>query len=221
MITAMKGLAGLGLVGLLAAMASAHGAGSGPLDRFAEGLNSYRAEFQQQVVDSGGRVIEESTGDMALMAPDRMRWHYREPLEQLGVADGENVFIYDVDLEQITVRGQQGSAANSPLYVLTNPDTLDDRFEVEDRGEFHGARILALLPREADAEFDWVELGLRDQLLESIVIQDAFGQQTRITFSRSQRNLELDPGSFQFEPPAGVDVIGQEELRIDAPDIDY
>jgi len=151
---------------------------------------------------------------MALAAPDRFRWLYDEPYEQLIVADGEQVWIHDVELEQITVRPQGGPESASPIYVLTDPGSLERRFRIESRGEHHGASVIGLYPREDDqADVEWVELILREGLIEGLTIQDRLGQQTRIRFSRPERNPDLDPESFRFEPPPGVDIIGAEELE--------
>jgi outer membrane lipoprotein carrier protein len=183
------------------------------LNSFSQGLSSYRAQFEQLVVDASGRELENSTGNMALMAPDRFRWHYLTPYEQLIVADGEQVWIHDVDLEQVTVKSQGDATTASPLSVLTNPAGLEQRYRLEDRGQFHESRVIGLIPLDQNSEFESVELVLRDQLLEAINIQDRFGQQTRIRFLRPQRNPDIPTQEFQFEPPPGIDVIGEADLE--------
>lgn len=183
------------------------------LNSFSQGLSSYRAQFEQLVVDASGRELENSTGYMALMAPDRFRWHYLTPYEQLIVADGEQVWIHDVDLEQVTVKSQGDATTASPLSVLTNPAGLEQRYRLEDRGQFLESRVIGLIPLDQNSEFESVELVLRDQLLEAINIQDRFGQQTRIRFLRPQRNPDIPPQEFQFEPPPGIDVIGEADLE--------
>lgn len=203
---------GLAWLWLFAAPAAATDDVRTLLDAFSADLSAYQAEFEQRVLDGTGRELENSEGTMALMSPDRFRWHYRTPYEQLIVADGQSVWIHDVELEQVTVRPQGGPQSPSPLYVLTDPGSLEERFELESRGTFHGAAIIGLVPK-ASAEFEWVELVVRDRLLEALTIQDQFGQQTQIRFSRPQRNPALDATEFQFQPPPGVDVIGTEELE--------
>ena len=174
-------------------------------------LESLSAGFEQQVVDESGRLVEESAGTFALRAPNLFRWHYAGPYEQLIVADGKRVWMHDVELEQVTVRTQDEAESSSPLSVLTRPETLSERYVVE-YDTRDGLEVITLLPRVDEAEFEWVELGFRDQLLERLVIQDAFGQQTRIHFAEPQVNVALDGALFEFTPPEGVDVIGAEEL---------
>lgn len=185
------------------------------LQAFAHDMQTFSADFEQRVIDESGRLLETSGGTMAMQKPDRFRWHYTGEFEQLIVADGRHVWVYDIELEQITVRDQDVAAHNSPFYVLTDPLRLEQDYELEERGQFNGLTLIGLLPRSSGGEIEWVELGFRDHLLESVVIQDALGQQTRIRFSRPQLNLPLADSAFQFTPPVGVDVIGAAELSID------
>lgn len=177
-----------------------------------DGLGSLRAVFEQQVQDESGRVTERSSGSFAMQAPDRFRWHYEEPYEQLIVADGQRVWIHDVDLEQVTVRDQAASADASPLQVLAEPATLGDRFDVSYPTARHEETLVALRPRAAAADFDEVLLRFQGDRLRSMVIEDAFGQVTRIAFDDLERNPTLDATLFTFVPPPGVDVLGLETL---------
>jgi outer membrane lipoprotein carrier protein len=185
------------------------------LQAFAVDMQTFSADFEQQVVDESGRLLETSGGTMAMQKPARFRWHYTGEFEQLIVADGQRVWVHDIELEQVTVRDQDLAAANSPFYVLTDPKRLEQDYQLEDRGQINGLTLIGLLPKAIDGEIEWVEVGFRDQLLELVVIQDALGQQTRIRFSRPQLNLPLAESAFKFSPPVGVDVIGAEELTLD------
>lgn len=190
-----------------------------PLDqvrRFADGLASYRADFEQTVVDETGALVEQSRGQMVLAAPDRLRWHYREDYEQLIVADGRSIWSYDVDLEQVTVKPQSEAAADSPLYVLMEPAALERRYDLRSGGELDGLALIELTPKDRRTDFESIELGLRDDALESLSILDAFGQRTLIRFSAIERNAPVDEALFRFQPPRGVDVIGAEELELDS-----
>ncbi|MDX1570181.1 MAG: outer membrane lipoprotein chaperone LolA, partial [Xanthomonadales bacterium] len=142
-------------------------------------LETLTGRFEQQVVDETGRLVEESTGALALSEPNLFRWHYETPYEQLIVADGNRVWMHDVELEQVTVKDQDTAASSSPLYVLTRPATLEERYEVS-YSKQDGVELILLRPRAPEAEFEWVEIAFVDSVLEGLVIQDGFGQQTRI-----------------------------------------
>jgi len=182
---------------------------------FAQDMQTFSADFEQRVIDDSGRLLETSGGTMAMRKPDLFRWHYTGDFEQLIVADGQHVWVYDVELEQVTVKDQDLAANNSPFYVLTDPQRLQQDYELEDRGQINGLSLVGLVPKISGGEIEWVELGFRDHLVELVVIQDALGQQTRIRFSRPQLNLPLDDSAFQFSPPPGIDVIGAAELSLD------
>lgn len=210
---------GLGLAFAALLLAASAARASEPLQiikRFSEDLSTYSSGFTQQVYDDNGLLIEASSGTMALSVPDRLCWRYIEPFEQWIIADGERIWTWDVDLEQVTVKDQDTAAGDSPLYLLMAPERLADSYRLVDRGQQDGLSIVALLPLEPRADFEWVELGFADQRLERLVIQDAFGQQTVISLRDGDRNRVIDPQTFQFEPPEGADVLGAEELTLDA-----
>ena len=185
------------------------------LQAFAGEMQTFSADFEQRVVDESGRLLETSGGTMAMQKPDRFRWHYVGEFEQLIVADGQRVWVHDVELEQVSVKNQDLAANNSPFYALSNPQHLERDYQLEERGQINGMTIIGLLPKDLGGEIEWVELGFRDRLMELVVIQDALGQQTRIRFSRPQLNLPLEDSAFQFSPPDGVDLIGAEDMSID------
>ena len=200
---------------LLLGSGSSRADGLDQLRAFTRDMQTFSADFEQRVSDQSGRLLETSGGVMAMQKPDRFRWHYTGAFEQLIVADGQRVWIHDLELEQVTVKDQQLTAHNSPFYALSDPQRLEQDYHLEDRGQINGLSLIALLPKDPQGEIEWVELGFRDRLLERVVIHDALGQQTSIRFSRQQLNLPLEDSAFQFSPPAGVDVIGAEELSID------
>ncbi len=178
------------------------------LDRFSDGLLGLAGEFRQEVFNTDGSLREESTGSVALQAPHRFRWHYRSPYEQLVVADGSHVWLYDVDLEQVTVRRQADAEAQSPLTVLTDPASLDQRFELTALANRDGLDWLRLEPREPDSGFHYAELALAGDELRRLRMEDTLGGVTVIHFHAWQRNPALPPAQFQFLPPDGVDLIG-------------
>jgi outer membrane lipoprotein carrier protein len=180
------------------------------LERFTDGLVSLRGDFVQQVYDAEGRLDETSEGSLALKAPRLFRWSYEAPYPQLIVADGDNVWIHDEDLEQVTVRKQSLEEAQSPLTVLTDLSQLDRDYEVVESGGKDGLRWITLVPKAEDASFREARFGFdADARLGQIVLLDPLGQRNEITFRNWQRNPALDDATFRFVPPAGVDVVGE------------
>lgn len=191
-----------------AGSAHADGARAG-LDRFTAGLSGLQGQFTQQVYDATGQVRETSSGRVALSAPRLFRWEYERPYPQLIVADGSKVWVYDPDLEQVTVRPQGEEEQNSPLAALVDPALLDRDFAVQEGGARDGLSWLEIRPRQAsDAGFQSARLGFDGDTLVEMDVLDALGQRTVIGFSDWRRNPSFDPGTFAFRPPQGVDVVG-------------
>jgi outer membrane lipoprotein carrier protein len=178
------------------------------LNLFSAGLETLHARFEQQVISGDGAVQDSSSGEVWLSRPQRFRWEYGGDFPEWVVADGERVWIYDVTLEQVTVQDQSTAAADSPLTLLTNPARLDEQFEVRESGEAWDLQLLELRARSAETDFERILLGLRDGGLELMIMEDAFGLRTELRFREVQRNPALDSRLFNFEPPDGVDVIG-------------
>ena len=178
------------------------------LERFSDGLESLQASFSQVVVDNENRVQDSSEGRVWLKRPDRFRWQYGGDFPELVVGDGEQIWIYDEMLEQVTVKSQAAAGMDSPLALLTQPGRLDEAYEVRDAGATADAQLLELRSRSPEAEFERFLLGLADDRPVLIVMEDAFGLRTEIRFEDIERNPALDEGLFRFEPPPGVDVIG-------------
>ena len=180
-------------------------------ETFTDGLESIEARFEQTVTDGQGAVTETSSGEVFLQNPDRFRWNYEGDFPQQIVADGQHVWIHDVALEQVSRRDQATAASDSPLLVLTGRQDLDDQFDVAELGEVRGEHLLELRPRQEGAQFERILLGLSDNRLQSMVLEDAFGSRTEIRFTELVCNQPLEDDLFTFEVPEGVDVIGGEE----------
>jgi outer membrane lipoprotein carrier protein len=137
------------------------------------------------------------------------RWEYGGDFPEVVVADGRNIWIYDEILEQVTVKDQSMTAVNSPLTLLTDLGKLDEQFEVREVGGVDGLQLLELRSRDAESQFERILLGLRNDSLQMMVMEDAFGLRTEVQFQQVRRNPELDSGLFTFEPPESADVIGE------------
>lgn len=167
------------------------------------------SEFQQKLTDETGALLEESSGTMVLARPDRFRWRYSEPYEQVIVGDGKAVWIYDADLKQVTVRPMGQAMAGSPALLLSSSQRLAQLFEVMEIGTRDGMEWVELKPRERDVAFNAIEVGLTDGKLASMRLRDNFGQVTELSFSALDRTA-IDRGDvFKFIPPPGTDVVDE------------
>jgi outer membrane lipoprotein carrier protein len=194
----------------LAASFSAHAANDArsKLDAFAKDLKSLSADFDQHVADANHGAGRDSHGTLALKAPREFRWDVTKPYKQLIVADGEKVWIYDPDLEQVTVRAQGTEEAHSPLTVLTDLSQLDHDFVASEQGERDGLSWLRLKSKDKDPQFEYADLGLDANGLARMAFKDTLGNTTEIRFANWKRNPTLPADTFHFTPPKGVDIIG-------------
>ncbi|VEG90572.1 outer membrane lipoprotein chaperone LolA [Legionella spiritensis] len=171
-------------------------------------VNSMSANFNQ-VVNAKKREVSRSSGSMALQRPGRFRWQTRSPMEQLIVADGKKLWVYDVELEQVTVKKQEkGLGGTAALFLSGYDDTVTRDFEVtaERRGKQSLYDLHARSPRE---NFQRVKLQFTGDVLTRIELYDQLGQHTVVKLTRIKSNPRLAASLFQFKPPNGVDVVQQ------------
>jgi outer membrane lipoprotein carrier protein len=178
------------------------------IENFSKDLKSVSGSFTQQVFDNAKHARDRTSGTLALQAPRQFRWDTNAPYKQLIVADGERVWIYDPDLEQVTVRNQGTEEAHSPLTILTDLEQLDRQYTTSEQGEHDGYLWLRLTSKDKEPEFEYADLGLDERGLKRMVFLDKLGNRTEIVFSDWQRNKKLAVDSFKFVPPKGTDVIG-------------
>lgn len=176
--------------------------------RFAEELKNLQGRFEQQAFAAGGELREQASGRVALAAPGRFRWDYEDPYPQTIIADGVRIWVYDPELEQVSVRGQADEQGN-PLAALTDPAELERQFELLDEGEQDGLVWVRLTPRRAEeAQIIEARLGFDGAALREMHLLDALQQRSVLRFVDWQRNIDLDPALFRFVIPEGVDVVG-------------
>ncbi|HEX5091075.1 MAG TPA: outer membrane lipoprotein chaperone LolA [Burkholderiales bacterium] len=182
------------------------------LERFRAYLretHAARTEFEQKVYDRNQRLVQASSGTFAFQRPGRFRWQIRVPYEQLIVGDGERVWIYDPDLNQVTVRSLGHALGSTPAALLAGSTEVERAFELSEAGQADGLEWLDAKPRDKDAGFERIRLGLSGQGVEAMELQDHFGQTTRLRFSRLVRNPTFEASTFRFTPPKGADVLGK------------
>jgi outer membrane lipoprotein carrier protein len=194
------------LAGLLFA-ASAHAAALDQLRSFLTQTTSARGEFAQQVTRGNGGVAQASSGRFSFQRPGRFRWLYEKPYEQLIVADGQKLTLFDKDLNQATVRRLQAALPASPASILFGSNDFEKEFEVTDAGARDGLEWVQARPRAKDTPFERIEIGFRDGLPGAMLLVDSFGNTTRLTFRAVERNPKLAPDTFVFTPPKGADVL--------------
>lgn len=181
----------------------------GRLESFAHGLDALRGTFTQTTSDANGALQETSQGNLALAAPRQFRWQYEAPFPQLIVADGNDVWIYDEDLEQVTVRNQSTEESQSPLTVLVDLSQLDRDYLVKNLEDRDDLAWLGLTSRSKEPPFKRVEIGFDAHGPKRMLLEDLLGNRTEWTFSNWERNPALASDTFRFTPPAGVDLIGE------------
>ena len=195
---------------LLLFASSAHAvSGTEYLNHFMNKVKSLKAVFTQEVVSDRGKITQTSYGAFRLLRPGRFVWEYESPAPQKIISDGKNMWIYDIELEQVTVKPLSQALGASPAAILTNPKSLSKRYTVLEKPPREGLQWVELLPKDKQGDFLKVEVGLDDAGVQAMDLYDQFGQLTVIRFRESEYGVPLSPSIFQFVPPKGVDVIGK------------
>lgn len=179
------------------------------VENFINGVQTMSGRFEQQLVDADNIVVDRSSGTIEIMKPGRFRWTYLEPYEQILVADGLNVWSYDVDLEQVTVKPQAEILASTPALLLGGSQNVFDDFEYVSSYADRDNVWVQLRPRSTDNGFTKVELGFNDGRLDRMIFSDNLGQTTLIALFDLRLNGVIDEQRFSFSPPDDVDVVGK------------
>ncbi|MDM8558596.1 outer membrane lipoprotein chaperone LolA [Candidatus Parabeggiatoa sp. HSG14] len=186
------------------------------LDDFLSNLNTLEARFEQSLYNEKGDLLEKSQGEMYVQRPNKFRWDYQYPYTQLIVADGERVWIYDTDLEQVTVKSLDQALGKTPAFLLSSSRQIEEDFFVEQLpSKMKGVTRLELTPKDTEAQFDSMRINLSSKDLLGFELVDNLGQTTLITFRQVKRNkIVEEKGLFIFTPPAGVDIINEEQKEM-------
>ncbi|MCG3189057.1 MAG: Outer-membrane lipoprotein carrier protein [Burkholderiaceae bacterium] len=175
---------------------------------FAHNVKSARASFTQTVTSPDGKRKKESSGEFEFVRPNRFRFAYAKPFEQLIVADGRKVWLYDPDLNQVTVRPLSQALGATPAALLAG-GALDQEFTLESLPAADGLQWVQATPRVQGGSIKWLRVGFDGSTLAALEIADAFGQRSLLRFSALQQNIALPESLFEFAPPKGADVIAQ------------
>ncbi len=177
------------------------------LKAFASATHSAKGEFAQRVVGRNSKISAPSTGEFAFSKPGKFRWLIKKPYEQLILADGQKVYMYDKDLAQVTIRPIADAVSATPAALLFGQGDVDKLFNLREVGNRDGLDWMEAIPKSKDSTFIKIGIGFRDGLPEAMEMHDALGQVTVLTLNKWVKN-NLGPSEpFKFTVPAGVDVI--------------
>ena len=178
------------------------------LKTFIAATHSAQANFTQEVLDQNGKRIQSASGVMQFQRPGKFRWTYRKPYEQIIVGDGAKFWLYDKDLNQVSVKKLDAALGSSPAALLAGSNEIERGFTLKENGNRDGLDWLQATPKGQDSSFSSVYMAFDAQAgLVVMELNDAFGHKTVLRFSRMQANPKLAAGQFKFTPPEGADVI--------------
>jgi len=195
------------LLCLLPGLVSA--SGTDALKSFLGQTKSVKARFAQMVLDRNLKPLQQAQGVMQFSRPGKFRWDYVKPYEQTIVGDGTRLWIYDKDLNQVTVRKLDRALGASPAALLAGSNDLERDFTLSDSGSRDGLDWLDAVPKSRDTAFERVRMGFGKSGLAAMELRDQFGQVTVITFADIERNPAIAAEVFRFTPPKGADVISE------------
>ncbi|MBD3654334.1 outer membrane lipoprotein chaperone LolA [Kangiella sp.] len=179
------------------------------LEKKLTAIDSFKADFSQVITDEFGTLIDKSSGHFELQRPQLFRWVVSEPFEQEIVADGVNLWQFDIDIEQINVSSLDQTLANSPAALLSQAQLdVATNYEVASvKGEGDEVMMYHLMPRDPDALYEVLIIEFKGDELVALQVRDNLGQSTLVDFTNVVMNPEFDDNYFEFEVPEGVDVI--------------
>lgn len=179
---------------------------------FVANTKGARGEFSQRMIrEEGGklRVSNQASGSFLFSRPGKFIWTYKKPYEQLLQADGENLYMHDKDLNQVTVRKLGNAIGSSPAAILFGSNDLEKNFTLSEAGEKEGLEWLQAIPKAKDTQFEKIGIGLKNGMPVAMELRDSFGQVSVLTFTQFEKNPSLPTNAFQFVMPKGADVLQQ------------
>ncbi len=180
----------------------------GQFRRFVQSTQSARADFTQTVTDAKGKSATPSKGVLQFQRPGKFRWVYEKPA-QVIVGDGKNVWLFDQDLNQVTIRKLDAAFSSTPAALLAGRAEIDAAFTLVAGGQSDALVWVNAEPKQKDAGIEKIRMGFAGETLQVMELADAFGNTTRIVLSKFERNAKIDASSFSFTPPKGADVVGE------------
>lgn len=207
----MKRLLGLTvcLFLVLSPALNARKSSTGDFKRFFKVVKTYSADFDQVLLDEALTPIQESSGQLWIKRPGKFHWHYTSPYEQYIIGDGKRVWVYDVELKQVTSRQMDGALGKTPAVLLAGLGKVQKHFHISSLGRQGNLDWVQLKPKKYDGGYETIRVGFQNGRLRGLEMVDGFGQTTRVTLKNTRENKKISDKKFKFTPPAGVDVVEQ------------
>ncbi|QGU32935.1 LolA family protein [Thermochromatium tepidum] len=181
--------------------------GAQRIDDYLRGLTSLQADFQQFTFNAERTQMIERHGTFYLQRPGRFRWEYASPNPQIIIADGKRVYVHDIELKQVSHQSQAKALRGTPALLLSNTEPIEQHFEVRSIESSDGRDWVELIPKDPETEVVRIELGFGTDSLDSLIMADSFGQETRLNFTNIQRNVALKPDLFKLDQRAVDDFL--------------
>lgn len=196
---------------MIVSQATMAGTAIDKLQNFHKTVKSFKADFTQKVFDETKQIVQSGEGTVVLLRPGKFRWNYSKPDKQVVTSNGKKIWIYDEDLEQVTIKTLSGTIGQTPARVLSGIGSLDKNFKLIDQGVKSDIYWVKLQPKGKDNQFQGIRLGF-NKSLKVMELTDNLGQLTRIKFKNLVINPKVMTSIFTFKIPKGVDVIGDGPL---------
>ena len=175
-----------------------------PLTNFLDKLDSLQSDFTQTLINEKGQALEKTSGVLYMKQPGKFYWAYQQPYSQKIISDGSTLWIYDEDLEQVTIRTMGDSIDQTPAGIILGDSDLNKHFVQVEMGKIEGFDWVELTPRDPETQYRLIKLGFDQDNLGMMIIEDNLGQTTRIDFQSINRNVELDNSLFSLTLPEDV-----------------
>ena len=182
-------------------------AATNPLDVFLDGLETFSADFEQQLIDSSGEVLETSKGSVLLRRPGMFSWSYSEPYTQEIISDGKSLWVYEEDLEQVTISDANDAVEDTPALIFSGRYDIAEHYVINELEDDAGLDWLELTPRNLEAQYRSLRLAFSGAELSGMILFDSLGQTLMISFENTRRNPELNRELFRFTPAENIDII--------------
>ena len=184
------------LIGFVGAV-SADGASR--IDAYLSDLTTLKANFEQYTFNADHTQMLEARGTLYLQRPGRFRWEYATPMKQVIVADGKRVYLHDLELKQVSHQNQDQALRGTPALLLANPGPIEQHFKARPIDSTDGRDWVELIPKDQDTDVVRIDIGFGKDTLDSLIMQDSFGQETRLNFTGARRNTSLNAELFEID----------------------
>ncbi len=181
--------------------------GAKRIDDYLKGLVSLQADFQQYTFNADHNRMIEARGTLYLQRPGRFRWEYASPNKQVIIADGKRVYLHDLELKQVSHQSQSQALRGTPALLLANEEPIEQHFAATPIESTDGRDWIELIPKERDTDVVRIQVGFGSDTLDSLIMEDSFGQETRLNFTGAQRNIRLKPELFKVDQSAVDDFL--------------